>query len=242
MQANSRESIYLWTRHARMRRMTKPTTTARETGKTCDRLLDAAAELFATRGFKHTTVRDICDQAGANIAAINYHFGSKDKLHLLALEHARERAIQEDPLPELDLPAGMTLDAGPMPPEHRLRRHIHGMIHRALATGPASWYVGMILREMVDPTPALHHAIDGNIGPHQRKLEGIVAQLMGVDRDDLAVRDAATAIAGMCLHYHHCRAALMHLHPDRQLDKAEATRLGLFITRFALAGIAAAGG
>ena len=199
------------------------------------RLLDAAAELFASRGYHHTPVRDICELAGANGAAINYHFGGKDKLHLAALEHARQRALKEDPYPAGPPPAG------PMPPEQRLRRHIRGMLGRCFAAGPAAWYVNMILREMVQPTAALSHAIDGNIAPHQRRLEGIVAELLNADPDDPAdprPRDLACAIAAMTLHYHHCRPALAHMHPDMAFDQAQAERLAEVIHRFALAGIA----
>lgn len=41
------------------------------------RIVDAAADVFALKGFEATTVREITDAAGANVAAVNYHFGSK---------------------------------------------------------------------------------------------------------------------------------------------------------------------
>ena len=43
-------------------------------------LLQTAERLFATKGFEGTSVRDIADEAGANIAMISYYFGSKEKL------------------------------------------------------------------------------------------------------------------------------------------------------------------
>ena len=52
------------------------------------RLLDTAAQLFSQRGFKNVTVRDLCDEANANVAAVNYHFGSKDGLYLAVVELA----------------------------------------------------------------------------------------------------------------------------------------------------------
>lgn len=211
-----------------MTTQTQPT--APETD-TRTRLLDCAAELFAIRGFRNVAVRDICGQAQANIAAVNYHFGGKNKLHLAAMEHARERALKEDPYPAGPPPAG------PLPAEDKLRRHLRGMLGRAFATGPASWYVNMVLREMIDPTPALAHALDSNIGPHQRKLEGIVAQLMGRDAESDEVRDLAAAIVAMALYYHNCRPAINHFQPDRQLDQPEAERLADLLTNFAVAGL-----
>lgn len=48
---------------------------------TADSLKAAATALFAARGYQHTFVKEICDKAGANVAAVNYHFGSKAQLY-----------------------------------------------------------------------------------------------------------------------------------------------------------------
>ncbi|AXS39139.1 TetR/AcrR family transcriptional regulator [Breoghania sp. L-A4] len=53
----------------------------KRTASTRDRLLQAACEIFSIKGFRDTTVADICDVAQANIAAVNYHFGNKEKLY-----------------------------------------------------------------------------------------------------------------------------------------------------------------
>jgi AcrR family transcriptional regulator len=50
------------------------------TDATRDRIFLAAERLFATRGFAEVSVRDITAAAGVNLAAVNYHFGSKDAL------------------------------------------------------------------------------------------------------------------------------------------------------------------
>lgn len=47
---------------------------------TVDRILDAAEELFADRGFAETSLRMITSRAKVNLAAVNYHFGSKKSL------------------------------------------------------------------------------------------------------------------------------------------------------------------
>jgi AcrR family transcriptional regulator len=47
---------------------------------TVDRILDAAEVLFAERGFSETSLRMITSKAKVNLAAVNYHFGSKNAL------------------------------------------------------------------------------------------------------------------------------------------------------------------
>ena len=59
-----------------------------------ERLLVAARELFAERGFDRTTTRDIGEQAGVDAALIARHFGSKTGLYVASLREA-----DESPLP-----------------------------------------------------------------------------------------------------------------------------------------------
>ncbi len=47
---------------------------------TVERILDAAEVLFAQKGFAETSLRAITSRAGVNLAAVNYHFGSKEAL------------------------------------------------------------------------------------------------------------------------------------------------------------------
>ncbi len=61
-------------------------------------LLEAAGAVFAEAGFRNATVREICHQAGANIAAVNYHFGDKETLYSEVLRYAHGRALEKYPL------------------------------------------------------------------------------------------------------------------------------------------------
>jgi AcrR family transcriptional regulator len=55
--------------------------------ETKTRLLDAAERLFAEHGFRESSLRAITQEAGANLAAVNYHFGSKEGLIRAVLDH-----------------------------------------------------------------------------------------------------------------------------------------------------------
>ena len=59
-----------------------------ESTKTRERILQIACEVFAKRGFRNTTIRDICQQAHVNIAAINYYFSSKENLYEAVCKYA----------------------------------------------------------------------------------------------------------------------------------------------------------
>ncbi|MFM2242575.1 MAG: hypothetical protein RLZ97_1430 [Verrucomicrobiota bacterium] len=81
----------------------KATMTKVESGAvTRQKLLEAAETLFSEMGFDRVTVRDVTDKAGANVAAVNYHFGSREGL----VEKVIERHISpvnEERLARLDM-------------------------------------------------------------------------------------------------------------------------------------------
>jgi len=51
------------------------------------RILSAAKKLFAEHGFDKTTIRQICEEAGANVALVSYHFGGKENMFCALFEH-----------------------------------------------------------------------------------------------------------------------------------------------------------
>ena len=53
---------------------------------TRERLLRAALQVFAERGYEAATIREICGRAGANVAAVHYHFGGKIQLFQAVFE------------------------------------------------------------------------------------------------------------------------------------------------------------
>src|SRR4028118_1384099 len=55
---------------------------------TKSKLLEAAGEEFADKGFEGAKVRSICSRAGVNNAAVNYHFGDKEQLYVQAVLEA----------------------------------------------------------------------------------------------------------------------------------------------------------
>ena len=81
-------------------------------GDTRERILDVAERLFAAAGFASTSLRDITAEAGVNLAAVNYHFGSKESL-LVAILERRVRPVNERRLALLDELESRTANGGP---------------------------------------------------------------------------------------------------------------------------------
>lgn len=82
------------------------------TKSTRERLLDAAEHLFATHGFEATSVRAIVAEAAVNVAAVHYHFGSKEALIRAVFDRRIERINQK----RLELLNQSIAAAGDQPP------------------------------------------------------------------------------------------------------------------------------
>ena len=95
--------------------------------ETRTRILDAAEELFMQHGFEATSMRLLTAKAGVNLAAVNYHFGSKDAL-IEALFRRRVDPMNAARIAELER---LEADAGGrlLPPESIIRAFIGPSLH-----------------------------------------------------------------------------------------------------------------
>jgi AcrR family transcriptional regulator len=193
-------------------------------------LLEAAGEVFAEAGYRDATVRDICRRAGANVAAVNYHFGDKETLYLEVLRYAHGRALEKYP-PLLNVPA----DA---PPEKKLRAFVHSLLLRIFDKGPTAWHGRIMLREMIEPSAALDSLVEERMRPMASQLWQIVADILDCPLNHERVRLCAFSVVSQCVFYHHCRPVMSRLFPKQEpLDAAGIERLADHITRFSLAAM-----
>lgn len=216
-----------------MRRATPPPTPS-TAGETRTRLLDAAGEVFAERGFRAATVREICQRAGANVAAVNYHFGDKERLYAAVFAHTHRASLERYP-PDLGVAAG----AGA---EERLRAFIRALLLRALDEGRPAWHGQLMLREMVEPSPVLDSVVKTAVRPLFDALRGIVRELMGPKADERRITLVAFSIVGQCLFHRHCRAVIARLVPDQRYGPKDVDDLAEHVTRFSLGAIRGARG
>jgi len=196
---------------------------------TRQRLIEVAGEVFADQGFRSATIRDICGRAGANVAAVNYHFGDKERLYLDVLEHAHRTSLTRYP-PDL----GTTPDSSA---EDRLRAFIRSFLLRLLDDGIPAWLGKLMAREMVEPTPALDGLVERVMRPLFIRLVGIVADLAGEGADPERVRLCAQSVVGQCIFYRHAQECLLRLGPDAESGRGKAELVADHVARFSLAAI-----
>jgi AcrR family transcriptional regulator len=204
-------------------------TPAADLAATRQRLLDAAGEVFAEIGFRAATVRDICTKAGANVAAVNYHFGDKQSLYNAVFLYAHDCAMERHPVP--------TAAATSMPQE-RLRAFVGTFLRRILDEGRPAWHGKLIAREMVEQTGVLDIMVGKGVRPQFEFLTAAVRDLVGNLPPDVLRRCGASVVA-QCLFYFHARPVVSRLFPDLVFDTKEIEALTNHITSFSVVGLAA---
>ncbi len=194
------------------------------------RLLLAAESVFARKGFDGATVRDICDRAGMNIAAINYHFGDKERLYIETVRHAHSCSVAD---------AGPALDHSGLPPAERLRAFIAGMLRNMDApVRPES--MQLLMRELSQPSPATISVVEDFIRPMAMGLFAILAELLPEmpDRQRLMV---GFSVVGQCLYYRQNRTVSTLLFGAAAVDALTLDAVTEHITRFTFAALGLAG-
>jgi len=201
--------------------------------ETRSRLLKVAARLFGERGFNHVSVRDICREAGTNVASVNYHFRDKLGLYCELIEIVAE-GMNRGKIAALEAGAGR-------PPEEQLRAYIRGFLHQLLDPNPKddSWMEKLIAREMMEPTPALDLIIEKGIKPSGERLNRLVGDVLELPLGDERVLLCAGTIQGLCLWHRTSRSVAERLVPNLRYTPEVIDGIAEFVSNFALAGMRA---
>jgi AcrR family transcriptional regulator len=206
----------------------RPPITNPDSAQTRERLLDASERLFAERGFRSASVRDITREGACNIAAVNYHFGGKANLYrevflrrLRALRKHRLESIESalaragsDATLEVLLEAFTTAFIGPLVEDDNGRR-----------------WVLLLAQEMIDPQlpPATFEA--EMLEPMEKALVDALSQIC----PDLSREDAQLcmhSLVGQLVH-------VVHLQRCFVSGRWELPDLVAHAVRFSAAGIRA---
>lgn len=192
---------------------------------TRNRLLEAAGEVFAEKGFRAATVREICARAGANVAAVSYYFGDKMGLYVAAVGLAHQGPNQR-PLP--NWPAGT-------PPAKKLHDFVTYLLANLQDASP-SWTRRLLLREMAEPTEACAAVIHEYMRPRAELLDQILSDLLPAGTPAVERRLIAASIVGQCL-FHQFHWQVMRLLAGEEARDWEGQQVADHVTRFSLAAL-----
>jgi AcrR family transcriptional regulator len=201
----------------------------RSTDSTRQKLLTAACEVFAENGFKNTTVRDICNRAEVNVAAINYHYGNKEKLYEAVWEYTNNLAVKNR-VNLLDL-------EGTSVPEKKIRIFIKTFLDNILNQDRPEWDFKIVAHEMMEPTGAFNNIIEKMIRPSFLSLRDIVKELLGEGVPSEKVEKCTLSIVGQCLYYRFANPVVRQLLPEQTFDKKGLEELADHITEFSLSAL-----
>jgi len=201
---------------------------------TRDRLLDQAEKLFSEKGFEAVSVREITNASGCNLAAVNYHFGSKKKLYLAVfqerwakragkLQKSFADALAQKPQPEIeDVISAMARSflEGPLTDSER-RNHIQ-----------------LMQRELSNPGQALGMIVEQVMEPYVINIASLIRQCIKNKVDDERLRLFVLSMLGVILYFFLARPAVSGI-VKRQYDQEFKSELVSHITAFCLEGIQA---
>jgi AcrR family transcriptional regulator len=186
------------------------------------RLLKAAAEIFAERGFENATVRDICSRAGANVALVNYHFGDKLELYSEVLRFS--------------MTCGSPSPPRSSNPEEALRQVIGAMVDRVLeSSSQANLRYKLMLHEFVQPSSATTRVVQEVMRPMYDRLCEIIGEILRLPAHHEKTRLCAHSVIGQIAYYARSKPMLKALWPEMKMTAEQRELVARHITDFSLA-------
>jgi TetR/AcrR family transcriptional regulator, regulator of cefoperazone and chloramphenicol sensitivity len=162
------------------------------TDDTRARIIQAAGEVFADRGYQAATIRDISRRAGANLAAVNYYFGDKEKLYIEVLKSAHPEGAELSP--EEPWAAGAS-------PEEKLRGYIRAFLERLLQAERPAWRMRLMQREILEPTPFCVEMMRSYIRAHFAQLMDVLDEVLPPETPAHRRHQIALSIVGQCVYF-----------------------------------------
>jgi len=195
---------------------------------TREKLLEAAGPIFADRGYQATTIREICAGAGANVAAINYHFGDKLGLYSEVLQQsvraAQVLAVHNAPDQNIS-------------PEDMLRALIRARLRSINGKDLPDWHSRLLAHEFAQPTPALRQLIEKLARPIHKRLLELIGRIIGLPPNDDNTRLCAISVVGQVLAYVLPGPLLTEVWPELKMTPEQVERIADHIADFSLSYI-----
>lgn len=203
--------------------------TKREDGReTRGRLLKAACEVFARKGYRDAKTAEICRRADANVASVNYYFGGKASLY---------KEVWHFALKNFETFIFSTATDGS--PQARLKEFIQALMQNLADQGEPGRFSRLYLMEMVNPTGLIHDAWQEMVEPKRRKIHVIIREIAGPDADDLTILMCELSIINQCRALVTIKNSDLEYMLDQPLNPELINRLADHVAAFSLGGIGA---
>lgn len=198
-------------------------------------LILAAGELFAENGLEGTSIRAIAEKAGANVAAINYHFGTKENLHAQVLSYAIMR-LQGNRMRPSELAQGDERLDTPEGIAEVIFQIVREEYQTLFAPDQPRWYGRVVMRSLLDPTAPLHEVVRDILKPDHEALKEIALRANPAMTDEDA-RLWALTVVGQVLFYEFARAPLLMILGMEDYAPAFMDNVRTHIARMIVAGL-----
>jgi AcrR family transcriptional regulator len=200
-----------------------------QTDSTPKRLFNAGIKVFAEKGYRDATVREICKAAGsANINSVNYYFGSKEKLYRNILDAVFSEYDRFD-----------QKDWDQKTPEEQLKAMISNfciMLYKDNAF--ASDITSIFIAEMTQPSVFIEELVDTYNRPRVERHLKLFRALLGAGASEDDARDCLVSVAGQLLYYSFAWPMFSRLFPEYSADQ-RYDQWAEHVYRFSMGGIAA---
>jgi AcrR family transcriptional regulator len=192
------------------------------------RLIEVAGEAFAAKGYDSVGIREICQKAEANVAAVNYHFGDKRGLYRACLQHAQSCRIEG-----LDHPAWPESYTA----ADKLRAFIRRMLQEKLNPDRPAWHQDLMLRELSRPSESCREFVESYIRPMAHTLGDIMQDLYPHREWNQQTWMVGFSVVGQVLFYQLQQPVIRILMGDEGFESLTVDGLTDHITRFCLAAL-----
>ena len=195
---------------------------------TRDKLLDVAGRIFADRCYQAATIRQICVAAGANVAAVNYHFGDKLGLYTEVVRQSARLA---------EFQAAQTIIDRDAPAEEVLRAVIRARLHSLFRGDRPDWNFRIMAHELAQPTPALRRLVNKAGQPLFHRLLELIGGMIGLPAEDESTRLCAISLLGQIMVYALAGPLVTAIWPEFESSPEQVERIADHIADFSLSYI-----
>ncbi len=160
-----------------------------------EKIIDAASEIFAEKGYQNTTIRDICQKADIYQLSINYHFGCKENLFkevLIKTYEDTEEIVVREKIKNL-------------PPEKQLEEIIKTRVSSIFNQGKQGRYFKISAKELSNNFDLINEIMNPFLTTHINFIKEVFSNISNNKLDEFELNYCAylliSHISAFCIHY-----------------------------------------